>query len=84
MGIMDEETMLGDLVQPKEHIFWGEKMKWWDVEEGDGLERHEGFNESFQKRLAEGREPCPMQDGLHVSIGAEELKLSWCNYLILW
>lgn len=53
MGIMDEETMLGDLCRPKEHIFWSEKMKWWEVGEGDGLEKHEGFNEPFQKRLAD-------------------------------
>ena len=51
MGIVDEGSVVGDMVGPTEHIFLAEKAGWWQVGEGDGLEKHEGFNEQFQRRL---------------------------------
>lgn len=53
MGIADEGTAVGAMVRPKEHIFLSEKAGWWEISESDGLERHEAFNEPFQRRLAE-------------------------------
>ena len=53
MGSVDDGSVKGDFIKPKEHIFLGEKARWWEISEHDGLERHEGFNEPFQKRLEE-------------------------------
>lgn len=53
MGIVDDENVAGIMVKPKEHIFLKEKAFWWNIQEDDGLARHEGFNESFQTRLKE-------------------------------
>jgi len=53
MGTADDETVVGTIVRPKEHIFLREKAGWWEISENDGLERHEAFDEPFQRRLAE-------------------------------
>lgn len=53
MGSVDESSVVGHIVRPKEHIFLGEKAGWWEVRLDDGLEHHKWFNESFQKRLKE-------------------------------
>ena len=45
--------MVGEFARPKEHIFLREKAGWWEVKQDDGLEHHEWFNESFQRRLKE-------------------------------
>ena len=51
MGIVDDSKVVGSIVKPKEHIFVGEKAKWWELDGDDGLVRHEGFNQPFQDRL---------------------------------
>ena len=51
MGIMDDAGVTGRIVRPKEHIFLGEKARWWDLADDDGMARHEGFTQSFQDRL---------------------------------
>lgn len=51
MGIMDNAQVMGSIPKPKEHIFISEKAIWWDLADGDGLARHEEFNEHFQARL---------------------------------
>lgn len=60
MGIVDDSTVVGSIVKPKEHIFLGERAKWWNLADDDGLARHEGFNLPFQSRLqAWYAEGCP-------------------------
>lgn len=53
MGIVNDEDTVGIIVKPKEHIFLHEKALWWSTTEDDGLARHGGFNEEFQRRLKE-------------------------------
>ena len=60
MGIVDDSKVIGSIVKPEEHIFVGEKATWWDLADGDGLARYEGFSETFQVRLrAWYAEGCP-------------------------
>lgn len=47
MGIIDDESIVGKLPRPKEHIFLKEKARWWDVADEDGLARHFAFPEIF-------------------------------------
>ena len=59
MGIVDDSKVIGSIVKPKEHIFVGEKAKWWELTD-DGVARHVGFNQPFQARLkAWYAEGCP-------------------------
>ena len=51
MGIVDDTQIRGSIPRPKEHIFLSDKAIWWDLAEGDGLARHEEFNELFKARL---------------------------------
>ena len=53
MGIVNDEDVVGTFAKPKDHIFLDEKALWWNTTEDDGLARHGGFNEEFQKRLKE-------------------------------
>lgn len=53
MGLVNDEDVVGTFVKPKEHIFLEEKALWWSISEDDGLARHGGFNEGFQRRLKE-------------------------------
>lgn len=43
MGTVDQESVVGRLPRPYAHIFLRSKAVWWEVGEGDGIERWEGF-----------------------------------------
>ena len=53
IGTVDDGTVVGSMVKPIEHIFLKEKAAWWSVSGDDGMARHEGFDEPFQRRLKE-------------------------------
>lgn len=53
MGSVDDGSVVGHIVRPKEHIFLRDKAVWWEVRQDDGLEHHEGYDEPFQRRLKE-------------------------------
>jgi hypothetical protein len=50
MGTVDNESLVGEVGKPDEHIFLKEKAAWWIVPD-DGIVRHEAFDETFQRRL---------------------------------
>ena len=47
MGIVNDDSLKGNLPKPKEHIFLKEKASWWELDNRDGLLRHETFDERF-------------------------------------
>ena len=53
MGTVDDGTAVGEMVKPSEHIFLKEKAAWWSISGDDGLAKHKGFDEPFQRRLEE-------------------------------
>ena len=46
LGIVDNDTIRGEVVKPKEHIFLKEKAMWWSVAE-DGAEKWDHFDNDF-------------------------------------
>ena len=54
MGTVDDGSVVGEIVKPCEHIFLKEKAVWWKFsDDDDGIARHDGFDETFQRRFEE-------------------------------
>ena len=49
-GTIDEESVQGELVKPSNHIFLGEKAKWYTLPE-DGLARYDEWPPGFEDAL---------------------------------
>ena len=49
-GTIDEESVQGELVKPGNHIFLGEKAKWYVLPE-DGLDRYDEWPPGFEDAL---------------------------------
>ena len=59
MGIVDDESVKGELPKPKGHIFLGEKASWWEMAD-DGLERWELYTKDFPQIMNKWEEDgCP-------------------------
>ena len=53
MGTVDEQSVVGSLPEPYEHIFLQSKASWWKISEGDNLPKYQKFPESFGRFLDE-------------------------------
>lgn len=53
VGSIDEGSVKDaqGLGRPGKHIFVAEKAAWYDIVEGDGLERWDGFSDGFQAKV---------------------------------
>ena len=50
VGTIDEESVVGELAGPSNHIFVAEKAAWYRIPD-DGLRRYNGFPEEMQKTI---------------------------------
>lgn len=50
MGLVDNGYVKAWDAKPTQHIFLKEKALWWDLPD-DGLMRHNGAGEAFEKRV---------------------------------
>ena len=53
MGTIDEQSVIGSLPEPYEHIFLQSKASWWKIPEGDALPKYQKFPEEVHRLLDE-------------------------------